>query len=166
MARATMLALLIVPTLCVAIARAAVVEHTFTVGGMKISQLCKESVIYTANQQMPGPTIEVNEGDTVVVHVVNDSPYPLSLHWHGIFQLRNGWADGANMITQCPIQPSGKFTYQFNVTGQEGTLWWHAHSSLLRSTIYGALIIKPRNGTSGYPFPAPDGEIPILLGTV
>lgn len=83
---------------------------------------------------------------------------------HGIFQLLNGWADGANMITQCPIQPSDTFTYKFNVTGQEGTLWWHAHSSLLRATIYGALIIKPRNGTGGYPFPGPDGEIPILLG--
>jgi FtsP/CotA-like multicopper oxidase with cupredoxin domain len=65
------------------------------------------------------------------------------------------------MITQCPIQPSGEFTYAFNVTGQEGTLWWHAHSSMLRATIYGALIIKPRGG---YPFPAPHAEIPILLG--
>uniref|UniRef100_A0ACD5XF83 Uncharacterized protein n=1 Tax=Avena sativa TaxID=4498 RepID=A0ACD5XF83_AVESA len=131
---------------------------------MNISQLCTDSVIYTANQQLPGPTIEANEGDTVVVHVVNDSPYPLSVHWHGIFQLLSGWADGAHMITDCPIQPSANFTYQFNVTGQEGTLWWHAHSSLLRATIYGALILKPRNGTAAYPFQPPYGEIPIILG--
>ena len=51
------------------------------VGGMMISQLCMNSVIYTVNQQMPGPTIEVNEGDTLVVHVVNGSPYPVSVHW-------------------------------------------------------------------------------------
>ncbi|KAG0540175.1 hypothetical protein BDA96_03G386000 [Sorghum bicolor] len=68
------------------------------------------------------------------------------------------------MITQCPIQPSAKFTYAFNITGQEGTLWWHAHASMLRATIYGALIIKPRNGPRGYPFPKPYAEIPILLG--
>ena len=84
---------------------------------------------------------------------------------HGIFQLRSGWADGANLITQCPIQPSAKFTYVFNITGQEGTLWWHAHASMLRATIYGALIIKPRSGPRGYPFPKPYAEIPILLGT-
>jgi laccase len=81
---------------------------------------------------------------------------------HGIFQLLSGWADGANMITQCPIPPSDKFTYVFNITGQEGTLWWHAHASMLRATIYGALIIKPRGGY--YPFPTPHAEIPILLG--
>jgi laccase len=78
--------------------------------------------------------------------------------------LLNGWADGAYLITDCSIQPSGNFTYQFNITGQEGTLWWHAHSSLLRATIHGALIIKPRNGTAGYPFTVPYGEIPIVLG--
>ncbi|KAM0892773.1 hypothetical protein ACQ4PT_025538 [Festuca glaucescens] len=160
-------AAMIVPlmlALSAAMASAAVVEHTFNVGATNISQLCTNSVIYTANKQLPGPTIEANEGDTVVVHVVNDSPYSLSVHWHGIFQLLNGWADGAYLITDCAIQPSGNFTYQFNITGQEGTLWWHAHSSLLRATIYGALIVKPRNGTAGYPFTAPYGEIPITLG--
>uniref|UniRef100_A0A0D9V7U3 Laccase n=1 Tax=Leersia perrieri TaxID=77586 RepID=A0A0D9V7U3_9ORYZ len=164
MAQAAMLVLLML-ALCTAAASAAIVEHTFKVGGTNINQLCMNSVIYTANQELPGPTIEISEGDTLVIHAVNESPYPLSLHWHGVYQLRSGWNDGANKITQCPIQPyGGKFTYQFNVTGQEGTLWWHAHSSLLRATIYGALIIKPRKGPSGYPFPAPYEEIPILLG--
>jgi laccase len=67
------------------------------------------------------------------------------------------------MVTQCPIQPNSSYTYRFNVTGQEGTLWWHAHSSFLRATVYGPLIIRPRNGTA-YPFPAPDQEVPIVLG--
>lgn len=158
---AVALLVVLIPAIFTATASAAVVEHTFNVGGMEIWQLCMNSVIYTVNQQLPGPTIEVSEGDTLVVHVVNGAPYPMSMHWHGIFQLQSGWADGAHMITQCPIPPSGKFTYVFNVTGQEGTLWWHAHSSMLRATIYGALIIKPRGG---YPFPAPYAEIPILLG--
>ncbi|CAL4973111.1 unnamed protein product [Urochloa decumbens] len=161
MARATAVVLLLA-ALCTTTASAAVVERTFNVGGMGISQLCMNSVIYTVNQQMPGPTIEVTEGDTLVVHVINRTPYPLSMHWHGIFQLHSGWADGANMITQCPIPPSDKFTYVFTITGQEGTLWWHAHASMLRATIHGALIIKPRSGR--YPFPTPHGEIPILLG--
>ena len=54
---------------------------TNQVGGMGISQLCMNSVVYAVNQQLPGPTVEVSEGDTLVVHVVNGSPYPISIHW-------------------------------------------------------------------------------------
>ncbi|GMN41221.1 hypothetical protein TIFTF001_010438 [Ficus carica] len=63
----------------------------------------------------------------------------------------------------CPIRPGRSFTYRFTIQGQEGTLWWHAHSSWLRATVYGALIIRPREGES-YPFPTPKRETPILLG--
>ncbi|KAE8686339.1 Laccase-3 [Hibiscus syriacus] len=49
------------------------------------------------------------------------------------------------------------------VQGQEGTLWWHAHSSWLRATVYGALIIRPKDDES-YPFPKPKRETLILLG--
>ena len=78
-------------------------------------------------------------------------------------QLLTPWADGPSTVTQCPIQPNSSYTYRFNVTGQEGTLWWHAHSSFLRATVYGPLIIRPRNG-SAYPFPMPDQEVPVVLG--
>jgi len=33
------------------------------------------------NGQLPGPTIDVFEGDEVVVDVVNASPYNLTIHW-------------------------------------------------------------------------------------
>ncbi|KAJ4850286.1 hypothetical protein Tsubulata_019913 [Turnera subulata] len=66
-------------------------------------------------------------------------------------------------LIQCPIRPGGSYTYRFTVDGQEGTLWWHAHSSWLRATVYGALIIHPREGSS-YPFAKPHRETPLLLG--
>ncbi|XP_039801680.1 laccase-25-like [Panicum virgatum] len=68
------------------------------------------------------------------------------------------------MVTQCPVKPGGNYTYRFNVTDQEGTLWWHAHISLLRATVYGALVIRPRGGAEAYPFPKPHGEETVLLG--
>ncbi|MBA0837717.1 hypothetical protein Goarm_009853, partial [Gossypium armourianum] len=77
--------------------------------------------------------------------------------------MRTGWADGPEFVTQCPIRPGGSCTYRFTIQGQEGTLWWHAHSSWLRATVYGALIIRPRLGES-YPFPKPNLETPIVLG--
>ncbi|GJN25639.1 hypothetical protein PR202_gb13492 [Eleusine coracana subsp. coracana] len=66
------------------------------------------------------------------------------------------------MITQCPIQPNTTFTYKFHVDGQEGTLWWHAHVSLLRATLHGIIIIRPKSGS--YPFQKPDMEVPIVIG--
>jgi laccase len=66
------------------------------------------------------------------------------------------------MVTQCPVRPGGRYTYRFSVAGQEGTLWWHAHSSFMRATVYGALVIRPRRGA--YPFRRPDGEKTVLIG--
>lgn len=82
---------------------------------------------------------------------------------HGVRQIGTPWADGPEYVTQCPIQPGDTYTYRFTIQNQAGTLWWHAHSKWLRATVFGALIIYPKLGTS-YPFPKPKLEIPILLG--
>nr|KYP45700.1 Laccase-8 [Cajanus cajan] len=75
----------------------------------------------------------------------------------------SAWADGAEYVTQCPIQAGHSFSYRINIIGQEGTLWWHAHSSFLRATVHGALFIRPRRGRP-YAFLRPYKEVPILLG--
>ncbi|XP_044416137.1 laccase-15 [Triticum aestivum] len=137
------------------------VEHTFVVSEVKMTHLCNETLVTVVNGQLPGPAIEVTEGDSVAVHVVNKSPHNITIHWHGLKQRLNCWADGVPMITQCPIRPGHNFTYHLNVTGQEGTLWWHAHVSCLRAGLHGAFIIRPRHA---YPFPKPDKEIPIVIG--
>lgn len=53
----------------------------FQVGNLTVSRLCEDRVITAVNGQLPGPTIEVDEGDTLVVHVTNESPYNMSIHW-------------------------------------------------------------------------------------
>ncbi|XP_050244372.1 laccase-7-like [Quercus robur] len=145
------------------ITSAETVEHFFHVQNLTVQRLCNEQVVTTVNGTLPGPVISVREGDNLVIHVVNQSPYNITIHWHGVFQLLSGWADGPSYVTQCPIRPCQTYAYRFNITGQEGTLWWHAHVSWLRATVYGALIIKPRLGKS-YPFLSPYKEFPILLG--
>lgn len=82
---------------------------------------------------------------------------------HGIRQLRSGWADGPAYITQCPIQTGQSYIYNFTIVGQRGTLWWHAHISWLRSTLYGPIIILPKRGIP-YPFAKPYKEVPIVFG--
>lgn len=82
---------------------------------------------------------------------------------HGVRQLRTGWSDGPAYITQCPIQTGQSYIYNFTLTGQRGTLLWHAHISWQRATVHGAIVILPKQGVP-YPFPKPDKEEIIILG--
>ncbi|XP_007008849.2 PREDICTED: laccase-12 [Theobroma cacao] len=145
------------------LANAEVQQHQFVIQATPVKRLCKTHSSITVNGMFPGPTLEVKDGDTLEVKVINKARYNVTIHWHGIRQMRTGWADGPEFVTQCPIRPGGSYTYRFTIQGQVGTLWWHAHSSWLRATVYGALIIRPKEGES-YPFPKPKRETPILLG--
>lgn len=78
-------------------------------------------------------------------------------------QPRNPWSDGPEYITQCPIEPGTNFTYEVIFSKEEGTLWWHAHSDWTRSSVHGAIVVYPGDGTS-YPYPTPDDEEVIVLG--
>ncbi|KAL1542920.1 Laccase-5 [Salvia divinorum] len=145
------------------LATAKVHSHHFVIQATPVKRLCKTHNTITVNGMYPGPTLEVENGDTLVVNVVNRARYNVTIHWHGVRQMRSAWADGPEFVTQCPIRPGRSYTYRFTIQGQEGTLWWHAHSSWLRATVYGALIIRPKQGDS-YPFPKPHRETPLLLG--
>ncbi|CAN8257390.1 unnamed protein product [Cochlearia groenlandica] len=153
---------IIIALLFTSIASGAIVQHVFQVKNVLVKPLCKKQMIPTVNGTLPGPTINVREGDTLVVNVINNSTYNITIHWHGVFQRKSSWMDGVNMITQCPIQPGNNFTHRFDITGQEGTLLWHAHVVNLRATLHGAFIIRPRRGRA-YPFPKPFKEVPLIF---
>ncbi|KAL9448580.1 hypothetical protein AB3S75_015958 [Citrus x aurantiifolia] len=137
--------------------------HEFVIEAKPVKRLCRTHNTVTVNGQFPGPTLQVRDGDTLIITTINRAQYNITLHWHGVNQKGNPWADGPEYVTQCPIQPGRSYTYQFTIEDQEGTLWWHAHSRWIRATVYGAIIIYPRFGSS-YLFPVPNREIPILLG--
>ncbi|TYJ97586.1 Laccase-10 [Cucumis melo var. makuwa] len=128
-----------------------------------VTRLCHTKSIVTVNGKFPGPRIVAREGDRLLIKVVNHVPNNISIHWHGIRQLRSGWADGPAYITQCPIQSGQSYVYNYTIIGQRGTLFWHAHISWLRSTLYGPIIILPKLGVP-YPFPKPHKEMPIIFG--
>eukprot|EP01018_Ginkgo_biloba_P015849 Gb_34469 [translate_table: standard] len=160
---ARLLALVICLSFLAVIASANIHRHTFILEAKPVTRLCKTHDIITVNGQFPGPALHVRNGDTLIVKVYNHARYNATIHWHGVRQFRTAWADGPEFVTQCPIRPGESYTYRFTITGQEGTLWWHAHSSWLRASVYGALIIYPRAGTT-YPFTRPHRETPLLLG--
>ncbi|CAN1746578.1 IRX12 [Linum perenne] len=137
-------------------------KYTFNVS-TNMTRLCSRKTVVSINGKVPGPILYAREDDNVLVRVNNHVPNNISIHWHGVRQLRTGWSDGPAYVTQCPIQSGQSFLYNFTLTGQRGTLLWHAHISWLRATVYGAIVILPKKGVA-YPFPKPDGEKVIVLG--
>ncbi|XP_077244028.1 laccase-17-like [Tasmannia lanceolata] len=138
-------------------------HYKFNIQYQNVTRLCHTKSIVTVNGQFPGPRIVAREGDRVVVKVVNHVQNNISLHWHGVRQLRSGWADGPAYVTQCPIQTGQSYVYNFTIIGQRGTLWWHAHISWLRATLYGSIVILPKRNVP-YPFAKPYKEVPIIFG--
>ncbi|KAI7998219.1 Laccase-17 [Camellia lanceoleosa] len=138
-------------------------HYKFDIKLQTVTRLCQTKSIVTVNGQFPGPQITAREGDTVLVKVTNHVQNNITMHWHGIRQLRSGWADGPAYITQCPIQTGQTYVYKFTITGQRGTLFWHAHISWLRVTLYGPIVILPKRNIP-YPFPQPHKEVPIIFG--
>lgn len=138
-------------------------NYKFDVSMRNTNRLCSSKRIVIVNGCFPGPTLFAREGDTVLINVVNHVKYNVSIHWHGIRQLRTGWTDGPAYITECLIQPGQNYVYNFTITGQRDTLFWHAHILWLRATVHGAIVIHPKLGVP-YPFPKPHREIVVVLG--
>lgn len=94
------------------------------------------------NNQIPGPTLHFNEGDTVTIIVHNQLDQGTTIHWHGL--LLPWQMDGVEGVSQPPIPSGGVFRYHFTLK-QAGTYWYHAHAGLQEQQgLYGAFIIAPR----------------------
>ncbi|KAI4356468.1 hypothetical protein L6164_000490 [Bauhinia variegata] len=138
-------------------------HYHFDIQYQNVTRLCHTKSMVTVNGQFPGPRIVAREGDRLLIRVVNHVKNNISIHWHGIRQLQTGWADGPAYVTQCPIQTGQSYVYNYTIVGQRGTLFWHAHISWLRSTVYGPLIILPKSSVP-YPFEKPYKEVPLVFG--
>ena len=53
------------------------------------------------NGSIPGPTLKVQQGSEIIVHVTNQGDLDTTVHWHGL-QLENKY-DGVPHETQEPI---------------------------------------------------------------
>ncbi|XP_064639307.1 uncharacterized protein LOC135494912 [Lineus longissimus] len=118
--------------------------------------------IITVNRQMPGPTIQVCNGDMIRVTVMNRLEHAegSSIHWHGILQTNGDqYMDGVSLLTQCTIPARSTFQYNF-MANSPGTHFYHSHSGMQRGDgMYGSLIIRnkpsrdPNYNTYDYDLP-------------
>jgi FtsP/CotA-like multicopper oxidase with cupredoxin domain len=92
------------------------------------------------NNQLPGPILKANIGDTLVVRVTNNLKEPTIIHWHGLRIPAS--MDGTGAV-QKPIESGEVFEYRF-VVPDAGTFWYHSHANetvQLEKGMYGALIV-------------------------
>jgi nitrite reductase (NO-forming) len=95
---------------------------------------------WTYNGTMPGPTLTATEGDRVIVHFINKTPLPHTVHMHGDHPSEQ---DGVFEI----IGANGTYTYDFIAT-PAGALMYHCHvppvMQHVRMGLYGAFIVYPK----------------------
>ncbi|HDV6578729.1 TPA: multicopper oxidase family protein [Campylobacter lari] len=83
----------------------------------------KKTKCFTYNGSIPGPKIEVYEGDTVEILVKNSLKEPTTIHWHGLDIPPE--QDGN---PHDPIMPGRERIYRFKLgENSAGTYWYHPH---------------------------------------
>jgi FtsP/CotA-like multicopper oxidase with cupredoxin domain len=103
---------------------------------------------YAINREVPGPRLELTEGDHVRINFTNHLPEPATMHWHGLIVPNR--MDGPGYITQDPVPPGGRYVYEY-VVQQAGTYFYHSHTRPDRQQalgLYGAMIIHPRDSAA------------------
>ena len=121
------------------------------VGGDRIADLVidrtpfgyggRQGVAVTINGTVPGPILRFREGETVTLRVTNRLDEDTSIHWHGLLVPSD--MDGVPGVSFPGIRPGETFTYRYQVR-QNGTYWYHSHSSLQEQQgMYAPLILEP-----------------------
>ena len=123
------------------------VEVNLTAGVATLSlQPGITSEVFAYNGHVPGPTLDVREGDHVIIHFRNELPEPTTVHWHGIHLPFE--SDGSPFH---PIKPGESRTYEFTVRpGTAGTYWYHPHPDhrtgfAIGKGLFGAIIVHAAN---------------------
>jgi FtsP/CotA-like multicopper oxidase with cupredoxin domain len=118
--------------------------------------------------QYPGPTLIVNQGDTVSITLTNALAVPTSIVFPGQSGVSTSCpsAGTAGLMT-CEAAPGGTVTYTFTAS-QPGTFLYHSGtqpSLQVEMGLVGALIVRPpaANQAYGHPGSAYDREYLLLL---
>lgn len=124
-----------------------IVEVEITASPERLSLLPDtETDAYAYNGQIPGPLLEISEGDSVIIHFRNELDEETTIHWHGMHL--PFVSDGSPFH---PVQPGESYTYTFKVhPGTAGTYWYHPHPHhrtawQVGMGLYGGIIVRDPN---------------------
>lgn len=97
--------------------------------------------VWTYNGTVPGPLIEANVGDRLVVDFQNDLPEATTIHWHGV-RVPNTM-DGVPLMDNA-IPAGGSFRYEFTLK-DSGLFWFHPHvrsAIQVQKGLYGVMRVR------------------------
>ncbi len=112
------------------------------------------------NGSVPGPMIEVAEGDKVRIYVTNKLPAPTTVHWHGVLIVCG--MDGVAGLTQPAIPPGETFLYEF-IFPDAGTFMYHPHFDTMTQEgmgLTGMILVHKREPERSK---RPDRDFAIML---
>jgi len=98
----------------------------------------------TGTMQYPGPTLIVNQGDSVTITLANELPVPVSMVFPGQ-QGVSASGGSAGLLTREAAASGGKVTYTFTAT-HAGTYHYHSGTQpavQVEMGLVGALIVRP-----------------------
>src|SRR5687767_4017107 len=114
--------------------------HEYLLGKLADVWAFRDGARAGAKPTIPGPLLEANLGDTVIVHFRNELPEHTTIHWHGL-RVPNA-ADGTS-LSQMHVSPGGTFDYQFTIK-DSGYYWYHPHMAAdvqIEAGLYAPIMI-------------------------
>ncbi|KAJ7065135.1 multi-copper oxidase [Mycena belliarum] len=135
--------------------------YRWTVSQVVGAPIGVNKTMVVVNGASPGPLIEANHNDRIIVYVRNGLDREgTSIHWyelylnvgkdpnlkgkprHGLFQNHTDFYDGTTGVTQCAIPPGETLVYNFTLDGWAGTTWWHGHTDMQHTEgLFGAIVV-------------------------
>lgn len=90
---------------------------------------------------VPGPMIEAQVGDRLIVHFRNELDEPTTIHWHG---LRLPIEMDGDPAVSGEVPPGGAFDYDFTLR-DAGMFWYHPHvntDTQIEMGLQGQLVVR------------------------
>jgi FtsP/CotA-like multicopper oxidase with cupredoxin domain len=105
----------------------------------------RDNSLASSRASVPGPRLELQQGQTVVVHFTNELPEGTTIHWHGL-RVPNA-SDGTPSV-QVEVAPGQSYDYSFTAH-DAGTFWYHPHvrsDEQIERGLYG--VVRVHGGAS------------------
>ena len=121
-----------------------------------------EAPSWLLNRSLPSPLIRTRKGERFQVHMDNDLPDSLILHWHGLTPPAN--MDGHPHYA---VRRGQSYRYDFEVENRAGTYWYHSHTHhKVGKHAYmgiGGMLLVGDEEEDALELPRGEREVPIIL---
>ena len=101
----------------------------------------RDGAVEDSKVLVPGPLLQVEQGQRVLVHFRNELPEATTIHWHGLPVLNA--SDGTPSV-QAQVDPGETFDYEF-VADVPGTFWYHPHvrsDTQIERGLYAPIVVR------------------------